>query len=128
MWTTNSSYVFSEKFSLTKLETHRCVLRTVDTDALVLKHQAISIYSADQFLWENMNMYQQYPRPTRSFEAFEVPRGLEEVMSGRQSEGQQYDGRDEEPGDHDGTHYNVAKTHHRELRKGQGRNFWASIH
>ena len=28
-----------------QLETHRCVLSTVDTDALVLKHQAISIHS-----------------------------------------------------------------------------------
>ena len=28
-------------------ETHWCVLKTVATDALVLKHQAISIHSAD---------------------------------------------------------------------------------
>ena len=30
-----------------QLETHGCVLSTVATDALVLKHQAISIHSAD---------------------------------------------------------------------------------
>ena len=30
-----------------QLETHGCVLSTVSTDALVLKHQAISIHSAD---------------------------------------------------------------------------------
>ena len=30
-----------------QLEMHRCTLSTVATDALVLKHQAISIYSAD---------------------------------------------------------------------------------
>ena len=29
-------------------EMHGCVLSTVDTDALVPKHQAISIHSADQ--------------------------------------------------------------------------------
>ena len=28
-------------------ETHGCVVSTVDTDALVLKHQAISIHNAD---------------------------------------------------------------------------------
>ena len=31
-----------------QLETHGCVLSTVATDALVLKHQAISIHSAEQ--------------------------------------------------------------------------------
>ena len=30
------------------LETHECVLRIMATDALVLKHQAISINSADK--------------------------------------------------------------------------------
>ena len=32
------------------LEMNGCMLSTVDTDALVLKHQAISIYSADYIL------------------------------------------------------------------------------
>ena len=31
-----------------QLETHGCILSTVATDALVLKHQAISIHSVDQ--------------------------------------------------------------------------------
>ena len=30
-----------------QLETHGCIFSTVATDALVLKHQAISIHSAD---------------------------------------------------------------------------------
>ena len=30
------------------LETHGCILSTVATDALVLKHQTISTHSADQ--------------------------------------------------------------------------------
>ena len=30
-----------------QLETHGCILRAVATDALVLKHQAISIHGAD---------------------------------------------------------------------------------
>ena len=30
-----------------QLETHGCILSNVATDALVLKHQAISIHSAD---------------------------------------------------------------------------------
>ena len=31
-----------------RLETNECILSTVATDALVLKHQAIRIHSADQ--------------------------------------------------------------------------------
>ena len=31
-----------------QLEMHRCILSTIATDALVLKHQAISIHSADK--------------------------------------------------------------------------------
>ena len=37
------SYTLDHK----QMEMHRCVHSTVDTDALVLKHQAISIHSAD---------------------------------------------------------------------------------
>ena len=33
-----------------QLETHGCILSTVATDALVLKHQAISIYNADKII------------------------------------------------------------------------------
>ena len=33
-----------------QLEMHQCVLSTVATDDLVLKHQAISIHSADSIL------------------------------------------------------------------------------
>ena len=42
--------VCSDRSILThiQLETHGCVLSTVDTDALVLKHQGISIHRADQ--------------------------------------------------------------------------------
>ena len=36
-----------ERFTHKQLEMHRCILGTVVTDALVLKHQAISIHSAD---------------------------------------------------------------------------------
>ena len=32
------------------METQRCVINTVATDALVLKHQGISIHSADEVL------------------------------------------------------------------------------
>ena len=35
------------RLTLKRRETHRCVVSTVATDALVLKHQAISIYNAD---------------------------------------------------------------------------------
>ena len=35
------------KWTHKQLETHVCILSTVATDALVLKHQAISINSAD---------------------------------------------------------------------------------
>ena len=39
----------SEEFILTgkHQETHVCIFSTVATDALVLKHQAISIHNAD---------------------------------------------------------------------------------
>ena len=40
----------SELYGLTHElpETHRCILSTVDTDAPMLKHQAINIYSTDE--------------------------------------------------------------------------------
>ena len=44
-----------------QLGMHGCVLNTVATDALVLKHQAISIHSADKMSivldWFNSNYY-----------------------------------------------------------------------
>ena len=45
--------IFAIKFSLTlkHRETHGCVVSTVATDALVLKHQAISIFSTDSIYW-----------------------------------------------------------------------------
>ena len=36
-----------ESLTLTHLEMHGCIVSIVATDALVLKHQAISIHSAD---------------------------------------------------------------------------------
>ena len=36
------------ELTLKHRETHECVLSTVATDALVLKHQAICIHSADE--------------------------------------------------------------------------------
>ena len=33
-----------------QLETHGCIISTVATDALMLKHQTISIHSADQIV------------------------------------------------------------------------------
>ena len=40
---------FIQRFFLThkQLEMHRYIIRTIATDGLVLKHQAISIHSAD---------------------------------------------------------------------------------
>ena len=38
----------SDNLTHKQLETHGCVLSTVAADGLVLKHQAISIHSADQ--------------------------------------------------------------------------------
>ena len=43
----NKTTVQFSPLTLKQLERHGCVLRTVATDALVLKHQAISIHSAD---------------------------------------------------------------------------------
>ena len=42
-------YSIAQALGLThkQLETHECVLSTVATDALVLKHQTISIHIAD---------------------------------------------------------------------------------
>ena len=37
----------SYRLTLKHRETHGCVVSTVATDALVLKHQAISIHNAD---------------------------------------------------------------------------------
>ena len=41
------SYGMSHDLTLKHRETHGCVVSTVATDALVLKHQAISIHNAD---------------------------------------------------------------------------------
>ena len=43
----------SKRGSLTheQLESHGCILSTVATDGLVLKHQAISMHSADQIFF-----------------------------------------------------------------------------
>ena len=43
LWGSVTSYCLTHK----QLEIHRCILSTVATDALVLKHLAISIHSAD---------------------------------------------------------------------------------
>ena len=42
------NHVVFEGLTHNQLETHGCILGTVAADALVLKHQAISIYSADK--------------------------------------------------------------------------------
>ena len=39
--------ILLQLLTLKHRETHGCVVSTVATDALVLKHQAISIHSAD---------------------------------------------------------------------------------
>ena len=39
---------YFETLTLKHRETHGCVVSTVATDALVLKHQAISIHNADK--------------------------------------------------------------------------------
>ena len=39
--------LLSQELTLKHRETHGCVVSTVATDALVLKHQAISIHNAD---------------------------------------------------------------------------------
>ena len=44
---THRLYYFSHMLTLKHRETHGCVVSTVATDALVLKHQAISILSTD---------------------------------------------------------------------------------
>ena len=48
-WITN---VYTQFYMITlthkRLETHGCIIITVATDALVLKHQAISIHSVDK--------------------------------------------------------------------------------
>ena len=44
---TSSCRAFRTKLTLKHWETHGCVVSTVATDALVLKHQAISIHNAD---------------------------------------------------------------------------------
>ena len=46
-WQTNTA-IFTDILSHKQLEMHGCKFSTVATDALVLKHQAISIHSADQ--------------------------------------------------------------------------------
>ena len=40
-------FFFRKPLTLKHRETHRCIVSTVATDALVLKHQAISILSTD---------------------------------------------------------------------------------
>ena len=46
------------------LEMHECILSTVATDALVLKHQAISIHSTDQLY----SAFNQFHQKVRNFE------------------------------------------------------------
>ena len=45
---------FNNALTHKQLETHGCELSTAATDALVLKHQAISIHSAE---WIFINIY-----------------------------------------------------------------------
>ena len=42
---TESVYII---FTLQQLETHGCILIIMATDTMMLKHQALSIYSADE--------------------------------------------------------------------------------
>ena len=44
---TGTSTLAPDHLTLKRQETHGCVVSTVATDALVLKHQAISIHNAD---------------------------------------------------------------------------------
>ena len=44
---TTSNAASDESLTFKHQETHGCVVSTVATDALVLKHQAISIHNAD---------------------------------------------------------------------------------
>ena len=44
---TQLTSVFHVRLTLKHDEVHGCVVSTVDTDGLVLKHQAISIHNAD---------------------------------------------------------------------------------
>ena len=46
VWT---SFHWQVRLTYKQLEIHMCVLNTVATDAMVLKHQDISIFSADQY-------------------------------------------------------------------------------
>ena len=43
-----------------QLETHGCVISTVATDALVLKHQFISTHSAD-YMFIKLDLDDKYP-------------------------------------------------------------------
>ena len=45
--TWNQSVLTGNGLTLKHWETHGCIVSTVATDALVLKHQAISIHNAD---------------------------------------------------------------------------------
>ena len=40
-------FIFLNDLTYKQLETHMCILSIVATDGLVVKHQAISSYSAD---------------------------------------------------------------------------------
>ena len=46
-WRQNRGFLYWQRLTLKSRETHEGVLSTVATDALVLKHQTISIHSAD---------------------------------------------------------------------------------
>ena len=50
VFTCKYHYIFYHVLIHKQLEMHGCVLSTVATDALVLKHQAISIHIADEIL------------------------------------------------------------------------------
>ena len=51
-WHYNVAHMASSALTHKQLETYGCILSTVATDALVLKHQGISIYNADLIFME----------------------------------------------------------------------------
>ena len=51
MWAKGSDKITAQVLTLKHREMHGCIVSTVATDALVLKHQAISILSTDSIYW-----------------------------------------------------------------------------
>ena len=47
LWVSEKYKVSVDTLTNKHLETHGCIINTVATDALLIKHQAISIHSAD---------------------------------------------------------------------------------